>query len=297
MAENLPYGLENSLENAQLPDLDTTFQLSSAHFRRVEPIWRYPKHDHAFFELNYQVEGLQVMTLNGKEVIHRPGEIFLISPFDPHSTHVIGNENMAYYCLHFEVDDPLLRRLMCLSGSRHYAADSVLATRLTPTLEKLIAYTRQQTQQPVVARLQILSSVFELLAALGLSLSENLDQTPQLHPAVLNFATALAARIERQITTQSELEGIETMIELLGYSPAHGNAIFHKVYGMAPRDYRSTLKLKRAKLLLMNVDLSIERVAEQMGYSELAHFSRQFKRWSGLSPLQYRKLASSEGGI
>jgi AraC-like DNA-binding protein len=50
---------------------------------------------------------------------------------------------------------------------------------------------------------------------------------------------------------------------------------------------------QRAVYLLDNSRLSIERVADMLGFAETASFSRAFKRWKGLSPLRYRRR--SEG--
>ncbi|MGO4711857.1 helix-turn-helix domain-containing protein [Bradyrhizobium sp. 2TAF24] len=35
--------------------------------------------------------------------------------------------------------------------------------------------------------------------------------------------------------------------------------------------------------------MSVERGAESLGFAETASFSRAFKRWKGLSPLQFRR--------
>jgi AraC-like DNA-binding protein len=46
---------------------------------------------------------------------------------------------------------------------------------------------------------------------------------------------------------------------------------------------------QRARSLLDKSNLSIERISEMLDFSETASFSRAFKRWTGLSPLQFRK--------
>lgn len=46
---------------------------------------------------------------------------------------------------------------------------------------------------------------------------------------------------------------------------------------------------QRARTLLDDSSVSIERIAEMLNYSEAAAFSRAFKRWAGVSPLRYRK--------
>ena len=37
-------------------------------------------------------------------------------------------------------------------------------------------------------------------------------------------------------------------------------------------------------------ELSIERIAEELGYSDVANFNRAFKRWTGTTPGQYRRI-------
>jgi len=50
-------------------------------------------------------------------------------------------------------------------------------------------------------------------------------------------------------------------------------------------DYRSEL----AKSFLQQQELSLDDVAANLGYSEQSSFGRAFKRWTGLTPKQYRR--------
>jgi AraC-like DNA-binding protein len=47
-----------------------------------------------------------------------------------------------------------------------------------------------------------------------------------------------------------------------------------------------------AEELLKTTDLSVEEIAERLGYSEPSCFTRAFKRWNELAPRQYRNLQS-----
>jgi AraC-like DNA-binding protein len=46
---------------------------------------------------------------------------------------------------------------------------------------------------------------------------------------------------------------------------------------------------ERAMLLLRSADLSLEQVAERVGYSDVANFTRAFRRWTGHTPARYRR--------
>jgi AraC-like DNA-binding protein len=104
----------------------------------------------------------------------------------------------------------------------------------------------------------------------------------------LQTASRLAEQIERAVEEGSESFSIESAIRKLGYNPDHGNAMFRQVYGMSARQYRSSMQFRRAKILLLDNTLSINDVATQLCYADGMRFSRQFKRWAGMSPSKFR---------
>ncbi|MGK7944796.1 MAG: helix-turn-helix domain-containing protein [Microcystaceae cyanobacterium] len=53
------------------------------------------------------------------------------------------------------------------------------------------------------------------------------------------------------------------------------------------------IRLQQALKLLKNTRLKMTEIAQQLGYSEVSHFSRAFKTWTGISPLKYRKINQS----
>jgi AraC-like DNA-binding protein len=50
-----------------------------------------------------------------------------------------------------------------------------------------------------------------------------------------------------------------------------------------------TLALEQARELLRQHTLSVEQVAERLGYSDVSNFGRAFRRWTGLTPAAFRK--------
>ncbi|KHF36589.1 Arabinose operon regulatory protein [Paenibacillus sp. P1XP2] len=84
------------------------------------------------------------------------------------------------------------------------------------------------------------------------------------------------------------MAGIASIAAKVGYSTSAINRIFTQAYGLSPRQYMSALMLKKSKLLLMDPELSIEAISARLGYHNIAHFSRQFKRWTGESPSRFR---------
>jgi Response regulator containing CheY-like receiver domain and AraC-type DNA-binding domain len=59
---------------------------------------------------------------------------------------------------------------------------------------------------------------------------------------------------------------------------------------MSISDYLQQTRIEYAKELLLNTDQSVSEVANASGYSNLSYFSSIFKKFTGSSPGEYRKL-------
>ncbi len=53
-------------------------------------------------------------------------------------------------------------------------------------------------------------------------------------------------------------------------------------------DLVNQLRVKKARELLRDPALKVHEVAEKVGYADVAHFSKNFKRLTGKSPVEYR---------
>ena len=54
-----------------------------------------------------------------------------------------------------------------------------------------------------------------------------------------------------------------------------------------------TARMTSANRLIANGDLSLNQIAQELGYSDQAHFTRAFRRWTGISPAAFRRLEAT----
>jgi YesN/AraC family two-component response regulator len=75
----------------------------------------------------------------------------------------------------------------------------------------------------------------------------------------------------------------------LHYSASYLTKIFYQQYETTPNKYVINLRMQKAQqLLLHNPELSVRQIGETVGYPEQGYFSRIFKKYVGVSPLEYR---------
>jgi AraC-like DNA-binding protein len=78
-------------------------------------------------------------------------------------------------------------------------------------------------------------------------------------------------------------------------SPAYISKIFKESTGDSPINYLIKLRLSKAKKLLENGDQSIRKVSLDVGYPDVYHFSKLFKKYYGCPPSKLKhKFVSTE---
>lgn len=81
-----------------------------------------------------------------------------------------------------------------------------------------------------------------------------------------------------------------TMIsERFGLTPAYISHLYHETTGVKLLDFLHTVRIEKAKALLLNTDMSLLDIAQRCGYYDRYAFSRVFSRYVGISPSEYRR--------
>lgn len=73
-------------------------------------------------------------------------------------------------------------------------------------------------------------------------------------------------------------------------SPVYISKIFKEETGESPINYLIKIRLERAREILEDTESSsVKSIANQVGYEDVYHFSKLFKKYYGVSPLNYKK--------
>ena len=81
---------------------------------------------------------------------------------------------------------------------------------------------------------------------------------------------------------------IESIASASGLERSYFGKLFKKETGQSPQSFLITYRMIKAADLLNQTRLSIAEVGRLVGYDNQMHFSRAFKKYYGVSPLQWR---------
>lgn len=286
------------------PNIISTLQLIGVHYRVAESGWAYPDHHHKIFELLYCYDGNSHQYVEGSSIAFGKGDWLIIPPGLRHYVVNSGLSNYIYLSFHFDIDDLKFRewfqsqavqkwnnQQMQRSGLNHqlehldeFIKNNILArtasTGFPEEIEEMILVKERLRLQAII--LMILTELIDV----QLSNSENSNTARQANSL---YEVETAHQIEKYIAANIHLPEltVNLIAEQLCLSRVQCHKLFTKVYKISPRQYITNLRLKKSKHLLLHTDLKIQMISEQLGFASQSHFSRQFKRWTGVSPLNY----------
>lgn len=87
---------------------------------------------------------------------------------------------------------------------------------------------------------------------------------------------------------------VEMLCGQVGLSRAHLNRKMKEIFGLSPSDYIRNMRLRRACQLLESPDIDISQIAYSVGFSSQPHFSTAFRRFTGVTPTEYRARKQGE---
>lgn len=82
---------------------------------------------------------------------------------------------------------------------------------------------------------------------------------------------------------------LDYLSNFVGISKYYLSREFKKYTGFSPNDYLISLRVNRAKSLLINSNLTVTQIAHEVGIHSINNFINLFKKKVGMTPIQYKK--------
>ena len=132
--------------------------------------------------------------------------------------------------------------------------------------------------------------IFESLARVFLV---KLIQKYGLKEADYAFSRSFTAEHYRRVLDfvsqrYGEVIRVEDMAREAALSPSHFAQLFKQTIGLSPMQFVMSYRVEQARKRLLERDTPLIDIALACGFSDQAHFSRQFKQIEGETPSRYR---------
>ena len=82
---------------------------------------------------------------------------------------------------------------------------------------------------------------------------------------------------------------VNDLAEHYGMSPNYFSSMFKKEMSRSAVNYITELRINQARELLYHSELSVVDISKKVGYEDSQYFFRVFKKYLGMTPLQYRE--------
>ncbi len=285
---------------ADSKDRDWGIYATSAGYVAIEPGKPYPPpghpKSHTFnWEEGRKLDELQIHFITrgsgvfessaevGRSRRITPGSAFILFPGVWHRYAPLPQTGWFEYWIALKGDyvDQLLRKKLFGPGHPVFApSDSSSLLRL---FTEVVACLRHHP----VGTSRVLGSLG------GLILAEVQTGTVAVPPAE-NRTEHLVHEAKLMLAQHLEQEvDLEVMAKKLSVGYHWLRRAFKQETGQSLHQYRLQLRLSCAKVLLKNSDATVERIAQQTGFTDPYYFSQIFKRKTGCSPTSWRKAETS----
>lgn len=254
-------------------------------------------HFHDFLEIGYCVDGKGICRVEGREYPFRKGDIEIIFPFQQHLSRNYESECSQWYWIN--INPYALMENSGFAGAQkieHMMFEEMgLCGIFSPEqypeiaglVERLLGETAKQPADTPYHTELCASYVYQILICLARRSRELPKLDIQRDRSIFSLTPAL------DLISESVHSGTVPSVEMLasscGMSVSHFRRLFHRVIGLAPKDYITKSFLYKAQQLLMTTKKSILEISMETGFQDISGFNRQFLAKTQMTPSAFRK--------
>lgn len=218
--------------------------------------------------------------VNGETITARPHACILYAPHTPQ--YYASQPPLLHDWFHFTTERPLPEGVQC--NTLYYPADHTFITAIVRELES--EFFTQKSFRDTIIDLKVPELLIKLVRG-------NLDTMPTINRRMRENFQKL--RIEMFLHPEKRWS-VEEMASRLYLGASHFHNVYRTLYGCSPHEDLINARIRAASNALTYSSKPIAVIAEELGYNNASHFSRQFRSETGMSPSTYRKKHANASG-
>lgn len=258
-------------------------------------------HYHQEFELSFITEG------SGKRIVgdsieeFHPGDLIFIGPHIPHvwfseesyrRQHTGRTLESVYMLFNNEILPPGLTVLPEFENVRKAVNLSERGIRITG--DTLNEVSRIMLQLPYMNHIKRLMFFYEIMDLIGQGGSYTFLASDDYVKSKFDTKNTRINRIHEFLMKnyQDDID-LREVADIVHMATASVCRFFKSATGLTIFEYLNKIKIDFSCQLLLNSDLNIANISYDCGFNNLSHFNKQFKKFMGKTPTQFRRLRHS----
>ncbi|WP_409343049.1 AraC family transcriptional regulator [Paenibacillus sp. MBLB4367] len=261
--------------------------------------WGRRWHYHKELELLYVERGtMEVMIENEEPCTLHAGDVLLVGSSQLHNTRKKTDEPVSYIVLQFDLQpyfDPAM-----MVHYRFFAELEQPLSRLNYMFRQNADVNREvggiimdmhgemndRSRGYEIAASMLMKKILLLLVR-----NDRQELLQEYDTEGMSVIRPVIEHVDRHLETRILLEDVSGLANM---SYSYFSRYFKKVMGISFIDFVNVRRIRKAERLLLTQDSSINRVAEQVGITNMAHFYELFRRYNECSPKEYvRKMSAA----
>ena len=118
-----------------------------------------------------------------------------------------------------------------------------------------------------------------------------LNREDQKQKGIKNTDATKLYEIQSSIVTDlSTPPKLPELAQVVGMSETKMKSLFKQIFGDSIYNYYQSARMDEAAFLLRHSDYSVSEIGFRLGFSNLSHFSRLFKKYYALTPKKYASV-------
>lgn len=284
----------------KLNNLISVNKIVTIHYFEFDKSFHTQGETHDFWEMVYAEKESLLCSADGEQILLQQGEILFHKPNEFHTLAANGKKAPNVFILSFVCKSESMK----FFENKKLSLSTHLAKFIYPILEEGrktfdIPYSDPNLKKmkllpnPTLGGEQLIKNYLEIFL---INLLRDQTETEQGNSTFLPWKEFSAKPVEDVIAILKcnifTSLSIDNICKETAYSKAYLFRIFKLKTGKSIMKYYTELKIKQAKQLLRENELSVREISEKLAFNTPDYFTKTFKRITGLTPLAYKKRST-----